>query len=287
MTVEDSLLATDAAVQNQSIAIKRVHNSDITDVADLITVEEPLEIRIASSTAAEFTLSVTMRTPGADTQLALGFLFGEGLISKRSDVEGVEYCGPPSPDKGLQNVIKVSLSPGVEIDPSMLERHTYTTSSCGVCGKTSIDAIRIVNPYTIGAALVIDRQTVTNIPSALREQQTEFAKTGGLHGVGVFDESGSLGLVYEDIGRHNAMDKLIGHLFNEDTLPMHGCGLVLSGRASFELVQKASMAGAEIILAVGPPSSLAVELALDQGITLAGFVGTRGFNIYTHADRIR
>jgi len=287
MMSENTLLSTVTDAQNQRVEITRVLETKASEVSDLITVEEPLEIRIAPHGEQEFTLSVTMRTPGADRELALGFLFGEGLITGPEDIRAIEHCGPPSPDKGLHNVIKVSLSQGVEINPAALERHTYTTSSCGVCGKTSIEAIKVVNPHPVEKRLTLDRETVLAIPPALRMQQREFAKTGGLHGVGLFDHAGRLLSVYEDVGRHNALDKLVGFLYGEGALPLKARGLVLSGRASFELLQKASIAGAELVLAVGPPSSLAAELAQEQGITLVGFVATHGFNIYTHPERIR
>jgi len=287
MMSEDTLLTTVTDVQNQRVEITRVLATKSSEVSDLITVEEPLEIRIAPHDEQEFTLCVTMRTPGADRELALGFLFGEGLITGPEDIRAIEHCGPPSPDKGLHNVIKVSLAQGVEVDPALLERHTYTTSSCGVCGKTSIEAIKVVNPHPVDKRLVLKRETVLAIPPALRMRQQEFAKTGGLHGVGLFDHAGMLLSVYEDVGRHNALDKLVGFLYEARALPLKARGLVLSGRASFELLQKASIAGAEIVLAVGPPSSLAAELANEQGITLVGFVATHGFNIYTHPERIR
>lgn len=267
---------------------------DGTGESDLVSVEEPLEIRLAyrdaeTGEAIERGISVTMRTPGNDVELALGFLFGEGVIAAPADVESAAPCGPPSPDKGIVNTVKVSLRPGVRFDAEHLSRHVFTTSSCGVCGKTSLDAVRAQIP---GAAaprppLRIHGETLRRLPAALRAAQTEFDRTGGIHASASFDARGALRRLREDVGRHNALDKLIGAGIAAGESPLlAGCGVLLSGRASFELVQKTAMTRAALIAAIGPPSSLAVELAADQDITLVGFLKARTFNIYTGAQRI-
>ena len=252
-------------------------------LTDTLAVEEPLEIRLWYTDARQGrihkTLSITMRTPGQDEMLALGFLFTEGIISHRDQVEGVEQVN--------DNVVKVVLREAVSLDLSRLERHFYTTSSCGICGKASLEALS-----THGAEVIRDNrfriteQTLMALPDALRAQQSLFSLTGGNHGVGLFNHEGDVLLCYEDVGRHNAMDKLIGQCFMESTLPLQNMGIIVSGRASFELMQKALMAGALMLVAVGAPSSLAVELAEEFNMTLAGFVSHRGFNIYHGAQTL-
>ena len=255
--------------------------------SDVITVEEPLEIRLsytARGERIEQSISVTMRTPGNDEELAVGFLAGEAIVRRSADVRLVEHRGPPSPDKGVQNVIRVELADDVGVDAGGLLRHFYTTSSCGVCGKASLDAVRVQleprapMPFSISAA------ALQRLPEALRARQTEFARTGGLHATASFDSTGAILRVREDVGRHNAFDKLAGSYLAEGNLASHG--ILLSGRASFELLQKAAAAGSPMVASIGPPSSLAVELAQDQGITLAGFLKSDRFNIYTVAERI-
>ncbi|MCZ6888823.1 MAG: formate dehydrogenase accessory sulfurtransferase FdhD [Gammaproteobacteria bacterium] len=256
----------------------------------MITLEEPLEIRLAHGSGdarTEQTISITMRTPGQDSELALGFLFTEGIVASANDVDSVEHCGPPSPDKGLQNVVKVELAPGVEFDSDLLARHFYTTSSCGVCGKTSIAAVRVNIPeYSADDTFSIDAATLGQLPARLTKDQGEFNRTGGLHASGLFDTAGKVAVLREDVGRHNALDKLVGSQLDAGTLPLHDRGIILSGRASFELLQKAAMAGCPFVASIGPPSSLAVELAEEQGISLVGFLKTHRFNIYTHPERI-
>lgn len=255
---------------------------------DAVTIEEPLEIRlshVADGERAEQSISVTMRTPGHDEELALGFLAGETIIGSARDVVRVEPCGPPSPDKGLRNVVRVVLAAHVRVDAGGLLRHFYTTSSCGVCGKASLDAVRVQAPATPPrASFAIAAQTLRRLPAALRLRQAEFARTGGLHASAAFNAEGDLLGVREDVGRHNAFDKLAGAFFPEGGL--RGCGVLLSGRASFELVQKAAVAGCPFVAAIGPPSSLAVELAQDQNISLVGFLKAERFNVYAGAERV-
>ena len=268
---------------------------------DLITVEEPLEIRLSYTAAGERveqSVSVTMRTPGDDADLAVGFLAGEAIIRRRSDVRRVEEVGPPSPDKGIHNIIRVELADGVGVDAGGLLRHFYTTSSCGVCGKASLDAVRVQIEPRPPSAFNISAATLQRLPEALRALQTEFARTGGLHATASFAANGSISRVREDVGRHNAFDKLVGaYFFDGDVEISPGgrafsegcladCGVLLSGRASFELLQKAAVAGAPLVASIGPPSSLAVELARDRNITLAGFLKHDRFNIYAGAERV-
>ncbi|MYE80741.1 MAG: formate dehydrogenase accessory sulfurtransferase FdhD [Gammaproteobacteria bacterium] len=255
--------------------------------SDVVTIEEPLEIRLSYGAATdrhEQSISITMRTPGNDEELAVGFLAGEGIVTRSDDVRLVEHCGPPSPDKGIRNVVRVELADDVAVDPGGLLRHFYTTSSCGVCGKASLDAVRIHVARRRPRAFSIHAAALRQLPGALRARQTEFARTGGLHATASFDRAGAILRVREDIGRHNAFDKLAGSYLAEGGLAEHG--ILLSGRASFELLQKAAVAGTALVASIGPPSSLAVELALDQGITLAGFLKPDRFNIYTRPDRI-
>ncbi|HIL83417.1 MAG TPA: formate dehydrogenase accessory sulfurtransferase FdhD [Pseudomonadales bacterium] len=251
-----------------------------------MTIEEPLEIRLAAPGLDEFPLAITMRTPGNDNELALGFLYTEGIIRSRDELVTVEHCRPPAGDEGIHNSIRVVLGVGDAFDPALLERHFYTTSSCGVCGKTSIEAVMNNSDIKVPQSLMLTAEQVQQLPVLLRDQQSEFSATGGIHASGLIGPTGNLLRVREDVGRHNAMDKLIGSLLLDNDLPLGANGVVLSGRASFELVQKAAVAGAQIIVAIGPPSSLAVALAEQTGITLAGFVRNNQFNLYSHAHRL-
>jgi FdhD protein len=253
-------------------------------------VEEPLEIRLAFSTPdgrATRSISITMRTPGNDRELAAGFLFGESIVREASDILSIEFCGSPAPDSGNRNVVRVELAPDVEVDLGRLQRHFYTTSSCGVCGKTSLDALRVIgveplsgSPASFGAALL------TSIPQKLRSAQTTFDETGGLHAAAAFDSAGTLIVTMEDVGRHNAVDKVIGYLLLQGGLPGAKLGLMVSGRASFELTQKALVAGMPLLAAVSAPSSLAVQLASEFDLTLVGFLRGETFNIYSGQHRI-
>lgn len=255
--------------------------------SDIVTIEEPLEIRLsytAGGERVEQSISVTMRTPGNDEELAVGFLAGEAIVRRAADVRRVEHCAPPSPDKGIRNVIRVELADDIGVDAGGLLRHFYTTSSCGVCGKASLDAVRVQIEERPPAAFSIAAAALKALPEALRARQTEFARTGGLHATASFDTDGAILRVREDVGRHNAFDKLTGSYLAAGNLANHG--VLLSGRASFELLQKAAVAGVPLVAAIGPPSSLAVELAQDRGITLAGFLKSDRFNIYAGAGRI-
>lgn len=252
--------------------------------ADVLAVEEPLEIRVNGRP-----LVVTMRTPGHDVELAAGFLVAEGVISGADDFATARYCaGTDDAGMNTYNVLDVTLAPGVAPPDPSLERSFTTTSACGVCGKDSIDAVRTQSSFDVAADdLGVDADTVLSLPDRLREEQKVFEKTGGLHAAGLFTADGELLVLREDVGRHNAVDKVIGWALTEGRLPLRGHILQVSGRASFELVQKAVMAGIPMLSAVSAPSSLAADLADEQGLTLAGFVRGQSMVLYTRPDRVR
>ena len=266
------------------LPITKYNDASITDAMDQLAVEEPLELHLEhgpSTNPSKQSVSVTMRTPGADAELSAGFLFTEGILSDRADILkiGEGALG--------ENTILVSLIEGAVPVLGKADRNFYTTSSCGVCGKASIEAIKTVSPYPQQAdSISIPAGLFPGLPDLLRQQQAVFNSTGGLHASALFSLDGRFLALREDVGRHNALDKLIGAAFLAGNLPLHEAILLLSGRASFELVQKAAMAGLRIIAAVGAPSSLAVQLADEQGITLIGFLRGERFNIYTHPRRI-
>lgn len=279
--------ATAAEHSVRRFAITRVGGPDAVDV---VAAEEPLEIRLGYSrpdgSRAEESISVTMRTPGHDAELAVGFLFTEGIIRDRGEVAGVTPRGQPAAS-GLVNVVRVELAEGVEVDFKRLERHFYTTSSCGVCGKASIEAVAVQGRFDVrSAAFRIRAEVLGTLPSALRREQAVFEETGGLHAAGLFDGAGRILAVREDVGRHNALDKLVGNALVEGRVPLAANGIVVSGRASFELMQKAMIAGCPFVAAVGAPSSLAVELAREFGMTLVGFLKPGRFNVYSRPDRV-
>jgi FdhD protein len=228
-----------------------------------------------------------MRTPGDDRALAAGFLYTESIVRAASDIASIDVCGPPAPDSGNHNVIRVELGRDVAVDLGRLQRHFYTTSSCGVCGKTSLDALRVtgLSPFA-GSGPVFSEAVLTGMPDTLRAAQSTFEDTGGLHAAGAFDTGGRLVAVAEDVGRHNAVDKLVGRLLLDDALPASELGLMVSGRASFELLQKALVAGLPLLAAVSAPSSLAVSLAREFNMTLVGFLRGSNFNIYAGAERV-
>ncbi len=261
--------------------ITRVATGGGEPVEDSLSIEEPLEIRLSHRDAEarrEQGIAITMRTPGDDAELAVGFLAGEGIIRRPEDIRRISHCGPPSPDKGLRNVLRVELADSVRVDLEALKRHFYTSSSCGVCGKASLQAIALEMPERERGEFAIPAKALRRLPEALRGRQNEFARTGGLHAAACFSADGQIQRSREDVGRHNALDKLIGSYFRDGGL-IHP-GLLLSGRASFELIQKAAMAGMGLVAAIGAPSSLAVELAEQENITLIGFLKSSGFNLY-------
>lgn len=275
----------------QNIQIQRWKNGSIETVQDDVSVEEPLEIRLAfySNTSKErHQVSVTMRTPGNDEELALGFLFTENLIPGQEAVESVQRLDPGFRKSQRDNIIQVNLNPGFHPDMELLSRHFYTTSSCGVCGKTSIELVQsLVDTRIAPSEVFFSPSQIARFPEQLEAAQKEFASTGAIHAATLFDQNGGLVQLREDVGRHNALDKLIGWAMTQGMLPLEKHALLLSGRGSFELIQKASMAGIQVVAAVGAPSSLAIQLADDAGITLIGFLRAQRMNIYTHPQRIR
>ncbi|KRE25773.1 formate dehydrogenase accessory sulfurtransferase FdhD [Agromyces sp. Soil535] len=248
---------------------------------DLLAVEEPLEIRVGGTP-----LAVTMRTPGHDVDLAVGFMISEGAIFRGDQVAAAIHCAGAD-GENTYNVLDLTLAPGVPAPDASLQRSFYTTSSCGVCGKASIDAVRTRSSYPIEDDLRVDPARLITFPDRLRAGQEVFEKTGGLHAAALFDgRTGELLVLREDVGRHNAVDKVIGWAAREALLPLRGTVLQVSGRASFELTQKASMAGIPMLAAVSAPSSLAVEHAKDAGLTLVGFLRGESMVIYAGAERI-
>jgi FdhD protein len=245
--------------------------------------EEPLEIRVGGRP-----LAVTMRTPGHDVELAHGFLLTEGVIGGRGDVSAARYCDSVDADgRNTYNVLDVTLGDGVPAPDAGVERNFYTTSSCGVCGKAALDAVRLRTRFSpAGDQCRFAMATLLSLPHRLRDRQRVFAATGGLHAAGLFTADGAVLVVREDVGRHNAVDKALGAMLLEGRVPAAGTVLMVSGRASFELVQKAVMAGVPALAAVSAPSSLAVELAEEQDLTLIGFLRESSMNVYTGAHRV-
>lgn len=252
---------------------------------DVLAAEEPLEIRVGSRA-----LAITMRTPGHDVELAAGFLVSEGVIGRAEEFASARHCASvDASEENTYNVLDVTLAAGVAAPDASLERAFYTTSSCGVCGKASIDAVRTRSRFDASEdALVVDAELLVGFPDALRAAQAVFEKTGGLHAAALFDgRTGRMLVLREDVGRHNAVDKVIGWALTHGLLPLAGMVLMVSGRASFELTQKASMAGIPVLAAVSAPSSLAVELGDELGITVVGFLRGSSMVVYSRPDRIR
>lgn len=265
--------------------VTRVAGSTRTELReDVLAVEEPLEIRVGGRS-----LAITMRTPGNDIDLAAGFLVSEGVISQAEEFRTARYCAGASVDNlNTYNILDVTLAPGVPPPDPSLERAFFTTSACGLCGKASIDAVRTKSAFTVdGDPLRVTEELLASFPERLRADQTVFDQTGGLHAAALFDgETGELLVLREDVGRHNAVDKVIGWALKEDRLPLRGTVLMVSGRASFELTQKALMAGIPLLAAVSAPSSLAAELAAETGLTLVGFLRENSMVIYAGAERV-
>jgi FdhD protein len=263
---------------------------EIHQAQDLVAAEEPLEIRVVhvdQGRSVSTPVAVTMRTPGHDFDLAAGFLFTEGIIHGPETVARIGYCtdGPADQEN---NVVNVYLRPDAAFDPALVSRNFYMTSSCGVCGKASLDTLRVQGCRPVASGpLTVDAATLCRLFDELRRPQAVFEATGGLHAAGLFDATGSLLVLREDVGRHNAVDKVIGHRLLAGDLPLSDAVLVVSGRTSFEIMQKAAMAGVPLVAAVGAPSSLAVETALEFGMTLVGFLRPDRFNVYTGPQRIQ
>ncbi|MDQ1066349.1 formate dehydrogenase accessory sulfurtransferase FdhD [Streptomyces canus] len=262
----------------------RIRDGAVSSRPDTLVAEEPLEIRLNGKP-----LAITMRTPGDDFALAAGFLVSEGVLAQHSDLHNIVYCAGATTDgSNTYNVVDVKTAPGVVIPDITLERNVYTTSSCGLCGKASLDAVRTTTRWPINDAppVRVEPELLTSLPDRLRAAQRVFDRTGGLHAAALFTEHGELLDIREDVGRHNAVDKLVGRALQNDTLPLNRVILLVSGRASFELAQKAVMAGIPMLAAVSAPSSLAVDLATETGLTLVGFLRGHSMNVYAGEDRI-
>ena len=285
------------------VKIEKVTGHNSRHVQDTLAVEEPLEIQLAHGAVGSRSvksISVTMRTPGDDFDLAAGLLMTEGAVRDANDIEQIVYAAgsigevPPESEEAPsalpyqpgKNVVRVELAADVVVSLANLERNFYTTSSCGICGKASLLALQTVCPPRRKNTFRIEADVLTTLPDRLREAQSIFNQTGGIHGAGLFNSEGELLGVKEDVGRHNAVDKLVGAEFLADRTPLRHALLLLSGRASFELLQKALMGGISMVTAVGAPSSLAVQVAKDFDITLVGFLRDRHFNIYNGREHI-
>ena len=263
-----------------------VENGKIRPRSDYLATEEPLEIRLVADEVRR-TVAITMRTPGNDFELAAGFLFSEGVIHKKSDIRRITHCVDKEVEiENRYNIVNVELSTDELPNFASLERHFYTTSACGVCGKTSLESLRLRGFPSIPKTLEISPEILYQLPEKLRASQGIFTATGGLHAAALFNPEGELLALREDVGRHNALDKLIGWALISGELPLHNYIIMVSGRSSFEILQKCLAAGVEIVCAVSAPSSLAVALAEEFGITLIGFLRGERFNIYAGVDRI-
>ena len=263
--------------------VQHVTADDAVARPETLVVEEPLEIRVNGTP-----ITVTMRTPGSDIELAQGFLLTEGVVTRRDDVLTVRYCkGADADQLNTYNVLDVTLAADVPTPDVDVTRNFYTTSSCGVCGKASLDAVQLISRHAPGDdPVTVAAETLSALPQRLRDAQKVFASTGGLHGAALFDTDGKMLAVREDIGRHNAVDKVIGWALEQDRIPLAATVLLVSGRASFELTQKAVMAGIPVLAAVSAPSSLAVDLASQSGLTLVAFLRGDSMNVYTRPDRV-
>jgi FdhD protein len=269
-----------------AVNVIRLKENALINETDLLAAEEPLEIRLIYNTSfgsEEKSIAVTMRTPGNDFELAAGFLFSEGIIKQFNSIKYIKYCHKDDNN----NTVIVALNADVDCDVNKLQRNFYISSSCGVCGKSSIAAVATILPEPACINCSISSDMLLSLPEKLNSHQAVFRHTGGLHASALFNECGDLIFIREDIGRHNAVDKIIGAAMAKSLFPLHHFILLLSGRAGFELIQKAAMSEITIVASVGAPSSLAVELAEKSGITLIGFLKKDRFNIYTHHQRIK
>lgn len=272
----------------ERVRVQEVGPGGAVEREDEVAAEEPLEVRVVvpgRGGEEPYRIAVTMRTPGTDFELAAGFLLSEGVLRRRPEISRIDHCADPT-EPERHNIVNVTLAPGVPFDAERFRRNVYTTSSCGVCGKAAIEQVSAVAaPRPIGR-FTIARERLGALPARTTSTQRIFGRTGGLHAAALFRPSGELLLLREDVGRHNAVDKLVGHRLLEDALPDSNTVLLVTGRASFELVQKAAVAGIPFLAALGAPSSLAVALAKDRGMTLVGFLRSDRFNIYTGAERV-
>ncbi len=274
-----------------STNLKEFSNNHITSKTDELATEEPLEIRVlrrdrdGGGSWVSFSIAVTMRTPGNDFELSAGFLFSEGVVKDKNQILQISYCKDPGVEQQF-NIVSVFLSDDTLFDHQKLSRNVYTSSSCGICGKGSLELVKAVCETRPVGDIFVSTKMLRQLPDIVRKSQGVFARTGGLHASALFDQDGNLVLLREDVGRHNALDKLVGAAFFSGKLPASNTILLLSGRASFELVQKAVLAGIPAIASVGAPSSLAVDLAREYGLTLVGFLRNDRFNLYSGEERI-
>ncbi len=271
----------------QRIAVRRYRDGGSERARDAVSIEEPLEIRVRPHAGEGGSVAVTMRTPGEDFALVAGFLLTEGILSDRADLAELTYCRSGTGPQ-LYNVVEARLHAGVAFDLDRLSRNVFTSSSCGVCGKGSLEALDVSGCRSLPSegTIRLPSDVLAELPDALRRRQSDFDRTGGLHAAGLADADGHLHVVHEDVGRHNAVDKAIGEAFLAGRLPLHDRALVVSGRTSFEILQKAVAAGVPAVVAVGAPTSLAVDLAERFEVTLAGFTRGGGFNLYAGRERV-
>ncbi len=267
--------------------VRRVEDGRVRVRPDVLATEEPMEIRLISGGTRQ-TVAVTMRTPGSDFELAAGFLYGEGIVSSREDIKKISYCVDADVDAEQQyNIVNVELQGGREYDLRPLERHFYTTSACGVCGKASLEQLELRGCPVIGPGPEVSAKTIYSLPEKLRAAQGLFEVTGGLHAAALFGAEGELVALREDVGRHNATDKLVGWALLEGRLPLREHIVMVSGRSSYEILQKCLAAGVPVVCAVSAPSSLAVDVAREFGMTLVGFLRGSKFNVYAGSERIQ
>ena len=266
--------------------VRVVENGKMRVRPDTLATEEPMEIRLLTGESRQ-TVAVTMRTPGADFELAAGFLYGEGIVNVRDDIAKISYCVDSDLDAAQQyNIVNVELRGGREYDLRPLERHFYTTSACGVCGKASLEQLELRGCPVVRPGPEVSAETIYSLPEKLREAQGLFDATGGLHAAALFDAEGNLLALREDVGRHNATDKLVGWALLEGRLPLSGHIVMVSGRSSFEILQKCLTAGVPFVCAISAPSSLAVDVAREFGMTLVGFLRGERFNVYAGQERV-
>ncbi|HYB99776.1 MAG TPA: formate dehydrogenase accessory sulfurtransferase FdhD [Candidatus Limnocylindrales bacterium] len=278
---DDITSALEPAAGAQPVRLRRLEHGRATDDADEVVSEEPLEIQLGP-----VSLAVVMRTPGHDEELALGFLVTERIVAKPEDIYSIRHCTAVVSPEAQDNIIRATLAPHVSVDLTLLRRNLYASSSCGICGKATIENVMAVAP-PLTDETVFDPEVLASMPPRLRERQAIFARTGGLHAAGLFDTAGNLLVVREDIGRHNAVDKVIGWALRNARMPLAGHALMVSGRISYEVVQKALAARIPVIAAVSAPSSLAVALAEASGMALVGFLRGQAMNVYANTSRIR
>jgi FdhD protein len=277
---------TSRRTSKTKVRVRVVEDGSARVRPDSLATEEPMEIRVISGGKRQ-TVAVTMRTPGADFELAAGFLYGEGIVSSPEDVKRISYCVDPEVDAEQQyNIVNVELREGRDYDLRTLERHFYTTSACGVCGKASLEQLELQGCPVIGAGPELTPEKIYGLPEKLREAQGLFEATGGLHAAALFDAEGELVALREDVGRHNATDKLVGWALLEGRLPLGDHAVMVSGRSSFEILQKCLTAGVPIVCAISAPSSLAVDVARRFNITLVGFLRGNRFNVYSAPERV-